>query len=52
MKQNIATSFPTPKIANSDITVVSSLKSYHKIWHHTPTLSVEISEMLNIFYFY
>ena len=28
MKQNIAISFPTPYIANSDITVASDLKSY------------------------
>ena len=39
-------------VANSDITVASGLKSYPKIWCHTPTLSLEISEILNIFYFY
>ena len=26
-------------------------KSYPQIWCHTPTLSLEISEILNIFYF-
>ena len=35
MKQNIAASFPTPSIANSDITVMSNWKSYPKKWSHT-----------------
>ena len=38
--------------ANSDITVASSSKSYHKIWCHTPTLSLDISKIFNVFYFY
>ena len=49
MKQNIVTIFPTQYIVNSDITVASSLKSYPKIWCHTPTLFLEISKILKIF---
>ena len=52
MKQNIATSFPTPYITNSDITVASSMKSYPEKWCHTPTLSLDISKIFSIFYFY
>ena len=52
MKQNIATSFPTPSIANSDITVASRLKNYPEKWCHTPTLSLEICKKFYIFYFY
>ena len=44
--------FPTPEIANFDITVASGLKSYPKIWCHTPTLSLEISEIYKILNFY
>ena len=51
MKQNIAMSFPALKIANSDTTVASSLKTYSHICCHTPTLFLEISEIFNIFYF-
>ena len=51
MKQNVAMSFPTLKIPNSDNTVAFSLKSYHQIWCYTPTLYLEINEILNIFYF-
>ena len=51
MKQNIAASFPTPSIANSDITIASSSKSYPEKWCHTPTLSLEIGKIFNIFYF-
>ena len=40
-------------IANSDITVASSSKSYPEKWHVTlHTLSLEISKIFNIFYFY
>ena len=52
MKQNIAASFPTASIANSDITFVCSLKSYPEKWHNIHTLSLEISKIFNIFYFY
>ena len=31
---------------------MSSLKSYHEKWCHTPTLCLEISKIFNIFYFY
>ena len=44
-------SFPTPKIANSDITVASAQRPTQKKWCHIPTLSLEISDILNIFYF-
>ena len=45
MKQNVAMSFPTPSIANFDITVASSLKSYPEKLCHIPTLSLEIRIM-------
>ena len=33
--KTLTTSFPTPSIANSDITVMSNWKSYPKKWSHT-----------------
>ena len=51
MKQNVALNFPTLYIANSDITVATSAKSNLQILYHTPTLSLEISAIFNIFHF-
>ena len=44
--------FQPHKLANYDITVASSSKTYPKNSCHTLTLSLEISKILNIFYFY
>ena len=45
MKQNIAMGFPALQMHNSDMTVVSGLKSYPQSWCHMPTLFSEISEI-------
>ena len=48
MKQNVTMSFPALQMHNSNMTVVSSSKSYPQSWCHMPTLFWEISQISHI----